>query len=54
MLNGRDIKDLNAFKIGEEFFPVGPRKCQTISSWSLLTSLHHSIEEAKVPVCNQR
>ncbi|KAH7871748.1 uncharacterized protein C8R40DRAFT_1174204 [Lentinula edodes] len=24
MLNGRDIKDLNAFKIGEEFFPVGP------------------------------
>ncbi|KAJ3999163.1 hypothetical protein F5050DRAFT_1862811 [Lentinula boryana] len=24
LLNGRDIQDFNAFKIGEQFFPVGP------------------------------
>lgn len=30
MLDGRDIKDLNSFKVGDEFFPVGPRACHPI------------------------
>ncbi|KAJ3857067.1 hypothetical protein EV368DRAFT_61190 [Lentinula lateritia] len=54
MLNGRDIKDLNAFKIGEEFFPVGPPLKKRKSRSAIKDSSPVASGSRQTPMNNKR
>ncbi|KAJ4487863.1 hypothetical protein J3R30DRAFT_3400518 [Lentinula aciculospora] len=56
-LNGRDIEDLNVFKIGEEFFPIGPPLRKRKSRPAILkdtSPVASSSKQIETPMNNKR